>query len=240
MPTEQAHVGPNTPMGANVIQGGCSFRAWAPRAQAVYIVGSFNGWRRDDSSLLVRDPNGYWGGSVPGAVEGDEYKFYVVGTGSEGFKRDPYTRETTAPYWNCVIRDPTLYPWHDVQYRPPLFEDLIIYQLHVGTFYAFDPAGNVPGHDRRIGRVSKFLDVLDRVEYLVELGVTAVQLLPIFEYMTNFSLGYNESDYFFPSITEFPPLSSTPIFGELMLCLELEGRQARCCLPSTFGGRQIS
>jgi 1,4-alpha-glucan branching enzyme len=192
MPTEQEHVGPNTQMGANVIPGGCSFRVWAPRAKAVYIVGTFNEWRRNESSLLVRDPNGYWCGNVSGAVEGDEYKFYVVGYGSEGFKRDPYARETRAPNWNCVIRSPTSYPWHDVAFRPPPFEDLIIYQLHVGTFYAVDNAGN----DRRVGRVSKFLDVLGRMEYFVELGVTAIQFPPIFEYMTRFSLGYNASDLF--------------------------------------------
>jgi len=195
MPADQTRVGPNTPMGANLVPGGCSFRAWAPRAHAVFVAGSFNEWKQEDEACrLVRDPNGYWSGFLPGVESGAEYKFYVAGPGSRGFKRDPYAREVIAPNWNCVISNPSSYRWHDQGFHPPAFEDLIIYQLHVGTFYAADAAGN----DRRAGRVAKFLDVLDRVEYLAELGVTAVQPLPIAEYPTRFSLGYNGVDYFSP------------------------------------------
>jgi 1,4-alpha-glucan branching enzyme len=195
MPADQNRVGPYTPMGANLLPGGCTFRAWAPRARAVYVAGSFNSWKQaDEASRLVRDANGYWSGFLPGVQTGAEYKFYVEGPESQGFKRDPYAREVIAPDWNCVISDPAAYRWHDQGFRAPAFEDLIIYQLHVGTFYAADAAGN----DRRAGRVAKFLDVLDRVEYLAELGVTAVQPLPIAEFPTNFSLGYNGVDYFSP------------------------------------------
>ena len=48
-------------MGANLVPGGCTFRAWAPRADAVYVVGSFNGWRpTEEAYRLIRDANGYW------------------------------------------------------------------------------------------------------------------------------------------------------------------------------------
>ena len=67
MPADQTRVGPNTPMGANLVPGGCTFRAWAPRAQAVYVAGSFNGWQHGRGDcLFVRDANGYWGGFLPG------------------------------------------------------------------------------------------------------------------------------------------------------------------------------
>jgi len=104
---------------------------------------------------------------------GAEYKFYVVGQGSKGYKRDPYAREVIAPDWNCVVSDAVGYPWHDADFQPPRFEDLIIYQFHVGTFYAVDQAG----HDRRQGRSARFLDVLDRLEYLAELGVMGAIIL---------------------------------------------------------------
>jgi 1,4-alpha-glucan branching enzyme len=133
-------------------------------------------------------------GFLPDVNIADQYKFFVVGTRSKGFKRDPNAREIVAPVWNCVISDASSYPWHDAGFRAPAFEDLIIYQLHVGTFYAVDQSG----HDQRPGRVAKFLDVLDRVEYLAALGVTAVQMLPIAEFETKFSLGYNGVDYFSP------------------------------------------
>jgi 1,4-alpha-glucan branching enzyme len=87
----------------------------------------------------VKDPNGYWTGIVHGIQDGDLYRFYVVGTGSEGFKRDPYARELELngyPDCNCIVRNLTEYPWHDGAFRPPAFSDLIFYQFHIGAFYA--------------------------------------------------------------------------------------------------------
>ena len=55
MPASQDHVGPGTPMGANLVPGGCTFRLWAPHAHAVHVVGEFNGRVADDNSLLVKD-----------------------------------------------------------------------------------------------------------------------------------------------------------------------------------------
>ena len=206
MPASQQHVDDHTPMGATVVPGGCTFRAWAPRAKAVYAGGSFNGWRHGDVELLTKDANGYWAGFVPGVVDGDEYKFFVAGEGSQGWKRDPYARELSPkpdyPNSNCVVRDPADYPWHDTDFRPPAFSELIIYQFHVGRFYAADAAGN----DRRPGRVAKFLDVLDRVEYLAELGVSAIEPMPIDEFPHDTSLGYNGVDYFSPEMAYCVPV----------------------------------
>ena len=54
-------------MGANLVPGGCTFRAWAPRADAVYVAGSFNGWKpTEEAYRLIRDANGYWSGFLPG------------------------------------------------------------------------------------------------------------------------------------------------------------------------------
>src|SRR6185312_13815681 len=82
------------------------------------------------------------------------------------------------------------YPWHDDRYRAPRFEDLIIYQLHVGTF---------AGPDRR-HRVGRFLDVLERLEHLLALGVTAVELLPIVEFAPQRSRGFDGFDLFSPEM----------------------------------------
>src|SRR5262245_62176538 len=152
MTAAQTGIGPTTPMGANLVDGGCTFRVWAPRAETVFVTGPFNGWAtKDEATRLVKDGRGLWAGFVPGVTEGTEYKFYVVGpTGLEHHKRDPYARELSAPNWNSVVRDPGHYPWHDAGYRARAFEDLILYQFHIGTFYAADELG----HDRRQGRVA--------------------------------------------------------------------------------------
>jgi len=80
--------------------------------------------------------------------------------------------------------------------RPPAFSDLVVYQFHIGVFFAVDEAGN----DVRPSRVSKLLDALARVKYLADLGVTAVQPLPFVEFRTPFSLGYNGTDLFSPEM----------------------------------------
>jgi 1,4-alpha-glucan branching enzyme len=192
----QDNIGPNTPMGGNIAANGATFKVWAPGAQGVYLNGTFGGnnrWKQDaDPGLLLQKDNaGYWAGFLPRAGEGDPYKFYVVGTGSRGYKRDPYARELTFdppfPHANCLLREPGRYPWHDQGFVTPDFSNMIIYQLHVGTFYSKSP-----------GADGTFLDVVEKIEYLSALGIDVLQLLPIDEFETQNSQGYNGSDLFSP------------------------------------------
>jgi 1,4-alpha-glucan branching enzyme len=118
MPASQQHIDANTPAGANILNGGATFRVWAPGAKEVYLVLDDAGhqapstWKKNIQDLLVRDANGYWSGFFPGVTDASEYRFFVVGTGSEGFKRDPYARELRMdgyPNCNCIVRDPSSY-----------------------------------------------------------------------------------------------------------------------------------
>jgi 1,4-alpha-glucan branching enzyme len=205
----QTNCTPNAPMGANLVAelgvagGGVIFRAWAPRATAVYVNGVFGGVERsgqDPDLLLAMDANGYWSGFLPDAGEGDTYLFYVVGTGSSGYKRDPYARELAndpaAPFPVCpaVVRAASEYPWHDAGFQTPAFSDMVIYQLHIGTYTA-----------EATGTGSTFLDAIEKLEYLVALGVNVVQPLPVWgnednNTSANGSLGYDGSDYFSPEL----------------------------------------
>ncbi|MCA9210213.1 MAG: hypothetical protein KDA55_17765, partial [Planctomycetales bacterium] len=54
MPASLAHIHADTPMGANLIANGATFRVWAPKAREVYVIGDFNGRKRNDASLLTR------------------------------------------------------------------------------------------------------------------------------------------------------------------------------------------
>ncbi|MFN0053810.1 MAG: alpha-amylase family glycosyl hydrolase [Planctomycetales bacterium] len=190
MPASLSHIDGRTPMGANLVAGGATFRVWAPHARSVHVIGEFNNRQRTDASLLTRDGRGFWRGFIPGVKDRDRYRFYVVGNGSEGPKRDPYARELETPFpSDCIVRK-TDFPWHQTGYVTPPFQDFVIYQLHVGTF--FTP--HLPG------KGGTFLDVARKIPHLVELGVTAVQLLPIQEFQTEFSLGYNGTDYFSPEM----------------------------------------
>ncbi|HSJ04865.1 MAG TPA: alpha-amylase family glycosyl hydrolase [Verrucomicrobium sp.] len=205
MAASQHLINAGTPLGANLVAGGATFRTWAPAAKEVYLVQNDSGtevpgvWTRNEADLLVKDSHGCWGGFFPDVKDGDEYRFYVVGHGSEGFKRDPYARELKMngyPHCNCIVRDPDEFVWHDAGYHPPAFSDLIVYQFHIGVFYAKDDNGK----DIRQGRVCKILDVVDRIEYLADLGVNAVMPLPFQEYQGENSLGYNGTDLFSPEM----------------------------------------
>jgi 1,4-alpha-glucan branching enzyme len=191
-------------MGATLLAGGAAFRTWAPRASSVHLVSDelpasrTPGWLPDAKDLLVRQADDTWTGFVPGLHDGSPYRFWVVGEAGGGFKRDPYARElgTSPPFpdCDCLVRAADSYPWHDAGWRPSAFRDLIIYQLHIGTCYAVD----AQGADARGRRPGKFLDLLGRIEYWHDLGITAIQPLPVQEYPTQFSLGYNGTDYFSP------------------------------------------
>jgi 1,4-alpha-glucan branching enzyme len=206
MPASQQHIHPGTPMGATLVTGGAAFRVWAPAAHAVYAITDELGaartaaWTPQDKDLLTRQPDGTWTGFMRGLRDGSPYRYWVVGDGGQGFKRDPYARELGTqpafPDCDCLVRDARSYPWHDQAFRPPPFHDLIVYQFHVGVYYAVDGEG----HDVRKARRGRFLDLLERVAYLRELGINAVQPLPIQEFPSQFSLGYNGTDYFSPEM----------------------------------------
>ena len=206
----QANITANTPMGANLIGTGATFRTWAPRASAVYVNGTFGGVAMTGQTpdlLMSSDGSGYWTGFLSGARDGDLYRFYVVGTGSSGYKRDPYAREIglDAPFPNCscVIRTATAYPWHDAAFVTPDFSNMIVYQLHIGSYAPASP-----------GAASTFLDVIGKIEYLAALGINVLQPLPITELETDPSLGYNGADYFSPDIP-YTIYGGAPLTGYL-------------------------
>ncbi|EEF62302.1 alpha-amylase family glycosyl hydrolase [Pedosphaera parvula] len=179
------------PMGGSLVPGGAAFRIWAPRAKAVWVSGDFNGWKQQDDCLLDRIGGGHWAGFFPALKESDQYLFYIDGNASTGYKRDPVARQLTFqpafPNCNCVLRDPFRFPWHQNGFRPPAFNELIVYELHVGAFS--QEAGHLHG---------KFLDLIKRIPYLSDLGVNAIELMPVQEYPSIFSLGYNGTDYYSP------------------------------------------
>jgi 1,4-alpha-glucan branching enzyme len=191
----QAQISPQTPNGATLGADGATFRVWAPAADAVYLHGIFGGQVFDeltDDRLLQKDARGYWTGYQDGARDGDRYRFWVQGAGSSGNKRDPYARELEPdgfPNCFCILRARS-FPWHDQDFVTPDFSDMIVYQLHIGTFAIAKP-----------GVPSNFLDVALKIPYLAELGINVLQPLPVDEQEANPNMGYAGADLFSP---DFP------------------------------------
>jgi 1,4-alpha-glucan branching enzyme len=206
MPVDMSQVTTESAMGATVSAQGTCFRTWAPHAKNVSVIAGRRAlaasrdpsWRPASEDGLAPLGDGSWGGFLAGIGNGDAYIFFVEGTGSSGWKRDPYARELTSsppfPDSYCIVRDPHIYPWHDQGWQPPKFSDLIIYQLHVGTWWAQDHSGA----DVRAACGGTFLDVIEKLAHLRDLGVNAIQLLPVQEFETPLSMGYNGVDYFSP------------------------------------------
>lgn len=184
MPAALTHIDATTPMGATLVDGGATFRVWAPHAEAVYVTNGEGPADPPPEAGALSRLGDDWAGFVPGVKNRDRYRFWIQGKADSGPKRDPYARELDAP--DCVIRT-TDFPWHDTGYVTTDYHDLVIYHLQVGTFR---PRGTSAG--------GTFLDVALKIPYLRDLGISAIQLLPISEFQSPMSMGYNGTDLYSP------------------------------------------
>ncbi len=162
------------------------FRVWAPHAQAVFVTGTFDDWATDRTAL-ARDgdgTSGTWSADVAGVRPGDEYRFTIRTADGDLSRMDPYARHVTSSVGNSIVYDAAEFDWEADQFQMPDWNDLVIYELHVGTFAATD--------DMR----GSFDSARGRLTYLQRLGVSAVQVMPPFEFAGDISWGYNPSHLF--------------------------------------------
>ncbi len=178
-------------MGARPDDQGTSFRVWAPHASAVWVHGTFNDWAEPGLSL-ARDPAdptdggwpGTWSADVPGVRSGSEYRYRLQTPAGALSRIDPYARQVTSSVGNAVVYDPAAFDWGDARFEMPGWNDIVIYEMHIGTFGA---RRDTPGtFDRAIRRMA----------YLEELGIGAIQVMPPFEYAGDVSWGYNPAHIF--------------------------------------------
>ncbi len=171
-------------MGAIPHAGGVAFRVWAPHAQRVSVIGSFNGWDGGKHPMQAEE-NGYWyarcgRGSCRRSVQ------VPADHGAGRFKRiDPYAREVTSSVGNAIVHDPG-FDWEGDDFHLAPWNELVIYELHVGTF-------NDEEDDNRPG---KFSSVSARLGHLKKLGVNAIQIMPVGEFAGERSWGYNPAHIF--------------------------------------------
>ncbi|PYQ49139.1 MAG: 1,4-alpha-glucan branching protein [Acidobacteria bacterium] len=178
-------------MGATLHDGGCTFRVWAPHADAVAV----KVWpaAAPVTAVLARDTaegygNACWSAFVPGVVAGTDYR-YVVTDGARTTEHvDPVALSVVYPNWSPATRDDSdargvvtgqAFVWAS-PFQAPGWRELVIYQLHVGTF-----AMGVPGGATTVSHL------IGQLPYLQDLGVNAIQILPFTEFGSALSLGYN-------------------------------------------------
>lgn len=167
---------------ADALGTGVTFRVWAPNATSVAVPGSFNGWNPSASFLVPEGSSGIWSGDLPAARTGDQYKYHL---NQSLWKRDPRGRKVEHSAGNSIVYDPNAFNWAGDTRLPVNQSDLVIYELHIGTFHDPTPASGGPG---------KFTDAIAQLDQLAQLGVNAVELLPLAEFAGDYSWGYNPAD----------------------------------------------
>ena len=169
-------------IGARVDAQGTCFRVWAPTAQRVEVV-RFDGGRAGDAAHLARQDDGYFAGQLPGVGPGDRYMYRVDGGDP---RPDPASRaQPEGVHGPSEVLDPAAFSWHDADWRGRPLEELVIYELHVGTA---TPEG-------------KFESLIERLDALVSLGVTAIELMPVADFPGERGWGYDGVNLFAPAQT---------------------------------------
>jgi 1,4-alpha-glucan branching enzyme len=166
---------PKKDVGALVRKSGVSFRVWAPFAATVAVTGPFNDWAE---SPLESEGDGYWYAFVTGARPGQEYKYVITNNGNTFRRNDPRALHFTTSPGNSVIASSD-FDWGETAFKPIPYNEQVIYELHVGTFNRPDPAIN-----------GTFRDVCDKLDYLADLGINMIELMPIGSMLMDRGWGY--------------------------------------------------
>lgn len=154
-------------------------RVWAPGRRTVEIV--LERGSRPRRVPLAPEPDGYFSGVLDDVRAGDRYR---VAPDGEGPFPDPASRsQPDGVHGSSEIVDPRGYPWSDTLWETPVPHALVVYELHVGTF---SPQGTFRG-------------VQERLPYLVDLGVTAIELMPVADFPGERNWGYDGVSLFAPA-----------------------------------------
>ncbi len=181
-------------------QKGTYFAVWAPNAESVSVLGDFNNWEINESSLQNRwDGSGIWEGFFPYVGHGHLYKYNIqTSSGKNLEKGDPYAKHwETRPRTASIVWDKT-YQWKDKKWlskRKKIDKKttpISVYEVHLGSW-----------RKKNDGTEHGFLTYQEMAETLVpyvqEMGFTHVELMPVMEFPYDPSWGYQITGYFAPT-----------------------------------------
>ena len=167
-------------LGAIPTAGGTRFEVWAPEARRVEVVRETPG-KPKRAWPLDGDAAGVFRGEVAGIEPGDLYRYRLDGA---GLYPDPASRfQPLGVHGPSQVIDPASFPWTDQEFCPVALDRLVLYELHVG---AFTPEGT-------------FTAARAKLPYLKDLGVTAVELMPVADFPGSRNWGYDGVALFAPA-----------------------------------------
>lgn len=190
-------------LGAHIIEHegarGVHFAVWAPNAELVSVVGDFNDWDGRRHPMRRRADIGVWEVFLPDIDAGRAYKYRVVGPGGvvQPPKADPFAfRSELRPATASVIAVPDAHEWGDAAHRAswaktdPRRVPISIYEVHPGSWQK-------PGNGREFYSWDELADRL--IPYVVDMGFTHIEFLPVSEHPFDPSWGYQTTGLFAPS-----------------------------------------
>ena len=166
-------------LGAIAHDKGTDFAVWAPFAKQVSLLLTIE---FDTKELpMTDDGKGYWFIEDVDAEPGQSYKYRITTADDTQLDRnDPYARQLTDSDNGASVIVTRDFEWEGAeQFTPRPKEEAIIYELHVGTFNKPDPS-----------TTGTFFDVIEKLDYLRELGVTHIELMPVTSMATSHGWGY--------------------------------------------------
>ncbi|WP_238442398.1 1,4-alpha-glucan branching protein GlgB [Desulfofalx alkaliphila] len=175
-------------------KSGVQFAVWAPKAAEVRVVGDFNNWNGDHHLMKKRKDSGIWTLFVPELKEGDIYKYQIItDQGETILKSDPYGFYAQCrPQTASKVFNLGSYHWGDSKWQKKKKiklrqrYPLNIYEVHLGSWKR--------GHNNSFLTYRHLANEL--VDYVVKMGYTHIELLPLSEHPYDGSWGYQSTGYF--------------------------------------------
>ena len=170
---------------------GVHFAVWAPNAERVSVVGDFNQWNGGKHQMQLLENSGVWELFIPGLREGELYKYEIqTRNGDILLKADPYAfRCEVPPKTASIVWDISDYKWKDEEWMRErdatnhLDKPISIYEVHLDSWM----------------RNLTYRELAEKlVDYVVRMGFTHIELLPVATYPYDPSWGYQVADYFAP------------------------------------------
>ncbi|MDE6663700.1 MAG: 1,4-alpha-glucan branching protein GlgB [Lachnospiraceae bacterium] len=179
---------------------GMSFAVWAPNAESVHVIGTFNGWNEESHQMRKLGPGGIHQIFIPGVGENEMYKYLIrTPKGDKLYKADPFANYTEMRPGNASKTfDISKFKWSDDAWLKERAakdynkEPLAIYECHIGSWMKH-PDGTEDGF-------YNYREFADRfVEYMKEMKYTHVELMGIAEFPFDGSWGYQVTGYYAPT-----------------------------------------
>ena len=179
---------------------GVYFAVWAPHAEKVSVVGEFNGWEADADEMERQEPAGIYTRFVPGAKEGDMYKFCIeTMKGEKLYKADPFANYSELRPGNASrVADISHFTWSDDAWMEAREKwdntknPMSVYEVHMGSWMRHPCREDEGFYTYRDFAVSV-------TEYVKKMGYTHVELMGIAEHPFDGSWGYQVTGYYAPT-----------------------------------------